>query len=163
MTNLPKDSLISSAEALDLINMEKYFINKCDKIKILLPSGVSRDKKLYLLSSKTGNEKFLINYSPRNISIYNGSTMLLRSERYKTIPLFRVDLAKDKPHKNLDGRVIKGYHVHIYDENFGDRIAYPLTEIFSDLDDNTPVNGIFKRFLEYCHVKDDPSIELLVV
>ena len=163
MTNIPKNSLICTEEAIRLINMDKYFVSKADKKHIILPSGIERTKTYYNLISESEIEKFLIGFSTRNISIYRGCSTILRNEKHKNIPLFRIDLSKDKPHKNPNGQTIYGYHAHIYDEEYGDKIAIPLTEIFPELDDNARVDDVFKNFLKYCHVKDQPEVELLVV
>lgn len=56
------------------------------------------------------------------------------------IPLVRLDLDKNKPHSNPDGRVIFGPHIHIYCEGYEDKWAYLIEEL-----DDLP-EGIFASF-----------------
>lgn len=60
-------------------------------------------------------------------------------------------------HTNPDGTVFDGPHVHIYDEQYGDRIAYPISLL--NLTDDAGMHDTFKAFLSYFNVAPTPDVQ----
>ena len=110
------------------------------------------------MQSADGSEAFLLDINRA------GSIRISRctfQERYNvTIALVRLDLDENKPHQNPDGIVIKGPHIHIYKEGYGDRWAYLLSEIspcpFSNTSD---LLTSFTEFCNYCNIGSIPAIQ----
>ena len=75
---------------------------------------------------------------------------------YTNTILLRIDTSSGGRHINPDGTLIECPHIHIYQEGYGDKWAYPLdTSIFSDIND---ITAILKDFLNYFHVENIPRI-----
>lgn len=102
-----------------------------------------------------------------SLDIYEGThsslvSLEISEERKTTMqtrafsqPLVRIDLDAHASHTNPDGTVIHGPHVHIADDEHGDKVAYPL-----DSDEARAVTGaaddvpaVFESFLSYCNVE----------
>lgn len=70
---------------------------------------------------------------------------------HKTIVLVRLDL-NGPPHRNPDGEEVGGTHIHIYQEGYGDKWAYPVEiQYFPN------INDLWKTlydFMEYCNIHD---------
>lgn len=74
--------------------------------------------------------------------------------------LVRVDLGEVR-HTNPDGQVIDGPHIHIATEEYGDRMAYPLSEqniLVISGGVMTPM-AVFEAFREYCHIDGRLMVE----
>lgn len=73
----------------------------------------------------------------------------------KSIVLCRYD--SRGRHTNPDGTVFDGPHVHMYDENYGDRVAYPVTilGLVGDLD----MDIVLKAFLDHFSITPHPIIQ----
>nr|WP_308667101.1 hypothetical protein [uncultured Allisonella sp.] len=71
------------------------------------------------LSSK---EKYLMDVNRKRCTL---SRITYQQRMKKSIVLLRLDI-DNKPHKNPDGNVIPGTHLHVYREGFNDAWAYPL-------------------------------------
>jgi len=56
-------------------------------------------------------------------------------------------------HTNPDGEIITGNHLHIYKEGYGDKIAQPLPDIFTN-----PENPLktLREFMKYCNITKEP-------
>jgi hypothetical protein len=105
-------------------------------------------------SSTDGRQRFLMD-------VNRGRLRLLKctyQERYRLIyVLVRLDVG-GPPHRNPDGELISGPHIHTYREGFADKWAEPLpSDRFVDPNDLT---GTFREFLQFCHVQDIPLIQM---
>lgn len=70
------------------------------------------------------------------------------------IILARVDL-NGPPHRNPDGIEFPCPHLHIFQENYGDKWAYPLPPEFTDIDD---VFTVLLDFMRFCNITKPPNI-----
>lgn len=135
-----------------LMQLEKRIVEPY----ISFPSSSS--KLVLNVQSSDGNELFLLDINRAGCIRISRCTL---QERYgTTISLLRLDLDESKPHRNPDGVIITGPHIHIYKEGFGDRWAYLLDEIspcpFSNISD---LITTFTEFCSYCNIKDIPAIQ----
>lgn len=89
----------------------------------------------------------------------------------KSIVLLRLDL-DTKPHKNPDGNIIGGNHLHVFLDGYEDSYAFELDNPFLnkinpkfDLNkfkaDN--IYDIFSAFAEFCNIKNIPTFEQNIV
>ena len=74
--------------------------------------------------------------------------------------LIRVDIGPDSlRHINPDGELILGSHVHLYDEKYGDKYAFRLTDKngFYQVkeSDSQDISLIFDKFSQYCNLDDN--------
>jgi len=98
------------------------------------------------LVSADGQERFLFDYRKGKKS--TKITYLHRSGAI--VKLARVDFGVG--HRNPDGTKVGSPHIHLYDEEHHDKIAYPLpADIFSKLDDP---DEVLKEFIAFCNIKD---------
>lgn len=135
-----------------LIDLKKRIIDPY----ITFPS--SNNKLTLNVESTDGSESFLLDINRA------GSIKISRctfQERYSvTIALIRLDLDESKPHQNPDGTVIKGPHIHIYKEGYGDRWAYLLREMSPCPFSNTSnLLTAFIEFCSYCNINSIPEIQ----
>lgn len=134
---------MDQSEANRLIQVKKYFVDK----NIILPrANECRDLKVH---SEDDKDEFRVYLNRKGRIDLLRCTYLMNCVTYE--PLVRVDLDLHKTHKNPDDKVIKGPHVHIYNEEFGDKIAYPLEDIFPGLDPRN-LEEAFRRFCDYCNL-----------
>lgn len=142
------DSILSQSEANNLIKVPKIKIEEAI-YSFPIPG---RDVKLPLMSIDR-KEEF-------EISVYRGRIDLFKCNyntlsRHKVV-LVRVDLF-DHGHRNPDGQLIVGPHIHRYREGFGDKWAESLP-----LDIFTEPRDLFltlENFFSYCNVIDPPNIQ----
>ena len=59
-------------------------------------------------------------------------------------------------HCNPDGSKLDGTHLHLYNERYGDREAWPVPETFTDTGD-LPLT--LDQFMDYCHVIVKPIFD----
>lgn len=60
-------------------------------------------------------------------------------------------------HMNPDGTIVEGPHLHVYKEEYGDRLAIPLSQCQEFKDpQNIPVT--FMDFMEYCNIQNAGAI-----
>lgn len=104
------------------------------------------------LSSSDKNEDFILDITRSHISL---SKNTFQNRARVAIILLRLDL-DSAPHRNPDGEVVSGNHLHVYKEGFGDKYAYPLPEEFTDCKD---INDFLDRFMDYCNIINKPIIE----
>ena len=98
------------------------------------------------LMSVDGHEPFLLDLRRGRIDILK-STCQTRGR--KVVVLARLDIG-GPPHRNPDDEVIRGSHLHLYREGFGDRWAFPVpASHFADLSD---AKRTLQDFLAYCNV-----------
>ncbi len=68
---------------------------------------------------------------------------------HKTMVLVRLDL-NGPPHRNPDGKEVEGTHIHIYQEGYDDKWAYPVEiRYFPNISD---LWKTLYDFMEYCNI-----------
>lgn len=88
----------------------------------------------------------------RDKNCLRGSNQL----RIDSTVLLRLDYNVDDPHRNPDGSMLKGSHLHMYVEGFRERWAKELpATVFSDFTDK---QRTLCEFLKYCNVEEIPII-----
>jgi hypothetical protein len=115
--------------------------------------------------SLNNKETFILNYFRPKLEI--SKTKITFNARYrKIIRLIRIDLEGTHTNPNeFGGETFEGPHIHIYDEKFHDRVAYPLSKIFITQEEikNVDIYSILKKFLDYFNTKYPnftPKLEL---
>jgi len=127
---------------------------KCVEPEIKLPPQGKESS--YDVVSEDGREQFLLDVNRVGVIKLSRCTM---QERYAVSEqLIRLDLDESKPHRNPDGIVICGAHIHIYKAGYNDAWAYLLAELpefkFSDTQDITQT---FIEFCSFCNI-DIPDV-----
>ena len=138
-----------------------YLIGIEKKITEAIISFPQNNAKLSLdVKSVCDDEEFLLDINRTGIIQLSRCTF---QERYNTtIGLIRLDLDKSKPHKNPDGEVIVGPHMHVYRKGYELRWAYLLQNLSMDscLFKNTDnLVTAFLDFCNYCNIITVPSIQ----
>lgn len=139
--------MLTQAEADALIVMPKRFVNPC---AISLPPGLDETHELI---GDDQRERFLLD-------LWRGT---MRLSKYKMqargriiVVLVRLDI-NGAPHTNPDGQLLDGTHLHIYQEGFDDKWAYPIDpEQFHDLDN---AGFAFEDFCRFCHIGGIPPYQ----
>jgi len=140
--------MLTQAEANALIEMEKRLEERA-----VLKFPAPGDKESWQASSVDGRERFLMDVNRGRLCLIK-CTYQERSRL--TEILIRLDVG-GPPHRNPDGAVVKGAHIHTYREGYADKWAAPLpAERFSDPED---LVRTFRHFLEFCNVQDVPQIQ----
>ncbi len=130
-----------------LLNLEKNYVG-AQKFKYPTLGG----RVNIQLTSADKNEDFILDITRSHISLSKNS---FQNRARGTIVLLRLDL-NSAPHRNPDGKIVTGNHLHIYKEGFGDKYAYSLPDDFSDCKD---ISDFFDKFMDYCHIIIKPIIE----
>lgn len=138
---------LTQSEINYLLNLEKNYVGT-QKYKYPTLGG----KLNIQLSSPDRNEEFILDITRSNISLTKNT---FQNRARGSIILLRLDL-DPAPHRNPDGEIITGTHLHIYREGYGDKIAYPLPECF---DKCTNARDFLEKFMDYCHIMNKPVIE----
>lgn len=105
------------------------------------------------LVSRNRREKFLLDISRGKIDLMK---VTFQNRTRQIVILIRMDLS-GPPHKNPDEQEIRGPHLHVYREGYGDKWALPvpveefphLTNPYETLDD----------FMAFCKIAEPPIIE----
>ncbi len=149
-------AVLAQAEADTLRRIEKFLTNP-HNITLLSPHRNSIHQMHYFHNGFRKDDMKLSTFhsekNTRKVSyriLYNGNIVLIR-----------IDTQDATPHINPDGQlVIPPYqpHVHIYQEGYSDKFAYPLPEEFQNTDN---IIELFMEFLSYSNVinKDDVQIQ----
>lgn len=146
---------IPQQEAIALIQMEKVY--QGEQAHDFPQPGVKLKMEC---ESPDGSERF-------HLDVYRG-TIDLRKVNHNfrartSIPLLRLDV-NTAPHRNPDGEKVGRTHLHIYREGYGDAWAYELSEVFPhnmpslQLGDLTDLARTAKKFMTYCNITDQPTI-----
>lgn len=137
--------MITQEEYNYIISLEKEFK---ENERITLESKWSRD----IIATET-RDMFILDYYVGTIAL----TKFTYNKRYrKTIIILRLD--SSGRHTNPDGQLFDGPHVHIYRENYGDKWAFPITEIGITGEIIEKANAL-ESFLQYCNVINCPEIQ----
>lgn len=128
-----------------ILSLEKEFK---ESDQITLASQWSRE----IIATET-RDMFILDYYVGTIAL----TKFTYNKRYrKTIIILRFD--SSGRHTNPDGQVFDGHHVHIYREDYGDKWAFPISEIGITGDTIEEAN-VLESFLQYCNVVNYPNIQ----
>lgn len=138
---------LTTAEATALIEMLKKAL--VDTIN--LPNSSQR-KIEFEVEGIDKHEKFKIAIFTGNINPKKHN-FGARISRNGTL-LLELHLCPNAPHINPDGTKIVGSHWHIYNQQYGRKMAYPASEITSD---DFVTNTII--FLEKFHVVQKPALQ----
>jgi hypothetical protein len=137
---------LTQKEADRLLRVEKY---RTDDTPFPFPI---KGRSLRIpLRSKSGDEEFSLDLYRGTIEI--GKNMFQARAR-KTVILARLDLG-GPPHRNPDGKEILCPHIHLYQEGYDDKWAYPLPPDFHNPKD---ISRTLDEFMEYCHIVEKPNI-----
>jgi hypothetical protein len=136
---------ITEEQCRHLMSLTKHFT---DESTIELGENWIREVK-----SDDDRELFLLDY-------YKGRAELKKfvvNNRYRTtIVLAR--FCSYKRHTNPDGTVFEGPHLHLYDEDYADAIAYPVSEL--GLKETFSLVDGFSAFIKYCNIDSVPGVQL---
>lgn len=143
---------MSENDATNLVKMLKELLDK----KVYLPEN--GNKKDYIVKSKTSRDVFIININRRQIN--EDKCSFVARTKGKNELLLRLDVNPTAAHRNPDGIVIEGTHLHIFKENCELDYAIPFNEDASNLIEHC--KNFFKKFniLEDYTVYDNTSIRL---
>ena len=137
--------MLTQKEYSYIINLNKKFK---ENDEIALDSKWSRD----IVAIET-RDMFVLDY-------YLGIIALKKytyNKRYrKTIVILRFD--SSGRHTNPDGKLLNGPHVHMYREKYGDKWAFPISEIGIGHGMIEKAN-VLQKFLQYCNVVNCPPIK----
>jgi len=132
-------NMLTTREAEQLIAMKKIFLRATNPI-VLNESFEER----FALISENKQEHFLLDVKQGRIDL---SKLRYQNRYEETIPLVRFE--SKGVHENPDGEIIKGAHIHIYKEGYGDKFAFPAKE-FEDSED---VLKTINKFCEFCNIE----------
>ncbi len=138
---------ISQAEADALLRLNKHYL---DHERFVCP-GPGASLRIPLFSDDR-REEFMMDLYRGRIELAKAT---MQNRARKAIILVRVDLG-GAPHRNPDGTEVPAPHIHLYQEGFGDKWAYPLPDHFTDASD---IRRTFDEFMEYCNVITRPNIQ----
>lgn len=151
-------------DALRHIQIEKTIIE--DMIKF-------PEQNEYILLNATSrgniNQKYLIDINRKRAIL---SRCTFQKRIHNSIPLVRLDIG-NKPHKNPDGEVLEGNHIHIYKEGYNLAWAYPLNHKFinqinpsfdiSLLNDLSMHGTTFVNFCSFCNITKIPLFQITTI
>lgn len=140
--------MLTQAEAEQLIQMAKHFVNAPDSISI--PPGAD---DTYELAGPNDREKFLLD-------VWRGTLRLTKlrfQDRARTVVvLVRLDV-DGAPHTNPNGQRLSGTHLHLFKEGFDDKWAYPVDPaVFTLLSDP---GKTFHEFCAFCKIESPPPVQ----
>ena len=137
---------MTQKEAEWLIQMEKY---RVDERMYQFPVG-GGERISVPLSSPDGSESFLLDISRGSINL---KKIKYQNRARKIIVLVRLDIG-GAPHRNPNGKEIRGPHLHIYREGYGDKYAKEIPDDWKAHIDNP--GKMLDKFMEYCHITRPP-------
>lgn len=132
---LERTFMLTEKEAIELINVFKILTDNI----VDLPH-IGKSKELEAIQKYNSKQKFTIyiHRSGRNINKISYHAM---DNKTKT-SLMRLDIVdKDHAHKNPDGEIIYGTHLHIFKDNFEIKYAKEF-----NIDDNNLVQSCLTFF-----------------
>ena len=132
---------LTQNEADELIQVDKIFE---DNSPIVMDRPYKQERKLFSVVNHL--DVFYLNMNETAIEFGKYSV----NNRFFQIPLVRICIDKDSVHENPDGRLIKGSHLHVYKQEFGDKFADDLSHY-----EITATNSvqILAQFLAFCHIE----------
>lgn len=154
---------MTEKEALNYIKIEKEILEE----KISFPKQ-NEFLMLNAITKNKPNEKFVIDINRKRAIL---SRCTFQQRIHTSIPLIRLDI-DNKPHKNPDGEVIDGNHIHIYKNGYNLTWAYPLNhEIINKVnpsfditlfDNLTYHTNTFSTFCLFCNITKIPIFQVII-
>ncbi len=141
------DATLTQSEADRLLEMEKRWAEGAVQNYPAFGGRITAP-----LVSLDGRERFFLDLRRARINI--------RKETYQnrarqTVILARLDIG-GAPHRNPDGKEVESPHLHLYQEGYGDKWAFPLPSgRFPNLGDSWLTLTDFMRF---CNIVEPPRI-----
>ena len=132
---------LTQVEAESLIQVQKVFE---DRSAIIMNRPYKTERKLFSVANHM--DVFYLNLNETAIEFGKYSI----NNRFFQIPLVRICIDKDSVHENPDGKLIRGSHIHVFKENYGDKFADDLN--LYGITGTTPVQ-ILSQFLGFCHIE----------
>jgi hypothetical protein len=129
--------MLTQQEAEKLIAMKKVF---SDDGAIILNDSFNQTIPLI---SENRQEHFLLDLKQGRIDLKK----LKYQNRYDEI-IQLVRFESKGVHENPDGEIIKGAHIHIYKEGYGDKFAFPA----KDFENSNEVLETLTKFCEFCNI-----------
>ena len=106
------------------------------------------------LKSADGRELFSLDIEKHRVTL---SKFKVQSRARKTLVLARLDFG-GPPHQNPDGKRIDGSHLHLYNEEYGDKVAVPLSEL-PEFCKAAGMEDLIDRFMTFCHIIERPKFQ----
>jgi len=133
---------LTQGEADGLLAVKKVFE---DRTAIIMNRPYREERKI--ISAVNNSDIFYLNITETAIEFGKYSL----NNRYFQTPLVRVCIDSSAVHENPDGTLIKGSHIHLYKESYGDKFATDLR--VANIDGTTPVQ-VLGQFLKFCNIED---------
>ena len=134
---------MTKEEYKQLILLKKHFFEE----KIELPIAGEKASNPILVLSDSTRDTFLIDTDRKSSITISKKKLQNRHSNSNTI-MIRLEI-DCKPHMYRDGSLSSRNHIHIFDENYGNRV-YDLDgeygKLFSNINDFTTV------FIDFCHM-----------
>lgn len=138
---------LTQQEADALLALEKYYF-EANVLKFPDLGGTLR----LVLHSLDKREEFNLDITRGKISLEKNT---FQTRARKAIVLVRLDIL-GPPHRNPNGEEVECPHIHLYQEGFGDKWAYPLPNEFNGIEN---IYELLDKFMDYCHIVGKPTIE----
>lgn len=142
---------LSQSEIDHFIRMEKH-----RKTDIQYKFPILGGKLMIPLLSPDKKESFMLDVT-RSYTVIRKETYQNRA--HLVYILVRLDLNGPR-HVNPDGVILECPHLHVHKEGYADRWAYPVPDIFSDLDN---LSKTLDHFMAYCNITKPPNIERVLI
>ena len=108
------------------------------------------------LRSADGRETFLLDVEKHRI-ILSRDKYKCQTRTRQIFVLARLDIGGPS-HQNPDGTRIDGSHLHLYNEEYGDKFAVPLSQI-KEFDGASGIEKHLECFLSYCNIVQCPQFQ----
>lgn len=142
--------MLTQLEADTLIDMKKVFIKR-RTISISPSTDQTHD-----LIGDDKRERFLLDLWRGTLRL---SKLKFQTRGHKVIVLARLDI-DGAPHTNPDGKILDGFHLHIYREGYEDKWAFPLSH--DDFINTSNIRQTFEDFCRYCNIETLPFQDSLL-
>ena len=138
----PYTMVLTQNQVNEYLKVKKMLLNKTE---IYLSD--EHVKLTEIVTSSEHGDIFKLDIRKGRLELRTLNTGLRAKECYI---LVRLDI-NDRDHRNPDGKIISGNHIHIYKENFGDSYSYPAEDYGFTEFDNMP--KIIEDFVNFCNIK----------
>lgn len=139
---------LSQPEIDHLLVLEKRFVEP-DPVELPGPGEtIVRD-----LESLDATESFVLDIDRSAIRL---TKQKIQGRARRVYPLLRLCIGDTRRHRNPDGKVVVGSHLHIRNEPWGDRHAIPVPDAFTDVNS---LDKALSDFLNYFNVVGRYTIE----
>lgn len=149
-------------EFLENIQEEKKYIDK--NIDFPMPN----DAVQLSVKSVFSENEYIVDINRKQATLGR----ITYQDRYqKNIILLRLDIGT-KPHRNPDGKILSGNHIHVYKNDYQDTVAYelddpalkeinPAFDLQSFATDD--IHHLFQAFSEFCNIINVPSYNHILI